>query len=106
VLLGAVADRLDVVAVGVEDVRAVVVRVVDRSLPRRTVVGGACFERGGVEPVDALTVVGAKGDVQSSRTGLPCASIQKNAISSVPNPAAWPLGSAMSVMPSGARASW
>src|SRR3954453_14791426 len=38
------------------------------------------------------------------RTGCPCASIQKNGRPSVPKPAAWPLGSARSVMPNAARA--
>jgi hypothetical protein len=51
-LLGAVADDLDVVGVGVEDVGAVVGRVVDLADPEYAVVGAAWREGGGVEGVD------------------------------------------------------
>ena len=51
---GAVADGLDVVAVRIEHVRAVVVRVVDLPLAGRSVVRPACGERSGVEGVHEL----------------------------------------------------
>ena len=62
-----VADRLDVVAVGVEHVGAVVVRVVDLAHARPAVVGGARRERRGVERVDRLTARDGERDVERAR---------------------------------------
>jgi thiamine pyrophosphate-dependent acetolactate synthase large subunit-like protein len=47
-----VTDSLDVVAIGIEDIRAVVVRAVDLAHSRCAVVDSACFERRDVERVD------------------------------------------------------
>src|SRR5579859_538063 len=57
------ADRLDVVAVGVEDERPVVRRMV-RPQSGRPVVGAARGERRGVERVDGFVVRGRKRDVR------------------------------------------
>ena len=62
-----VVDGLDVVAVGVEGERAVVVLVVDRARPGRAVVGPARRERRGVEALDLLLAVGAEADVARRR---------------------------------------
>jgi hypothetical protein len=59
-----VADRFDVVAVGIEHERAVVVGVVLRTQPRRAVVlpaGGQCCA---VEGIDAGAILGGDRDVQ------------------------------------------
>jgi hypothetical protein len=58
-----VTDGLDVVAVGIEDERPVVVLVVVRSEARRPVVAPSGRDPGGVEGVDR-GAVGAKGDVE------------------------------------------
>ncbi len=47
-----VADRFDVVAIGVEDERAIVVRMVMRTQARLAVVPASGFERHGVKPID------------------------------------------------------
>jgi hypothetical protein len=64
-----VADGFDVVAVGIEDVAAVIVVVVPAD-PRRSVVGPTRLERGRVEGVDELAALGAERDVQPSTRGL------------------------------------
>ena len=61
-----VADALDVVAVGVEDVGGVVVRVVLRAEPGRAVVAPARGDRRLVEPVDGLAIVALEGDVRAA----------------------------------------
>ena len=57
------ADRLDVVAVGVMDERAVVVRVVDRAEAGRAVVRAAGGDPRGVERADLGAPPGAERDV-------------------------------------------
>jgi hypothetical protein len=57
------ANSLDIVPVGIEDVRAVVVLVVLGAKARFAVVDAAGGEGGAVEVVDLLAVLGAKGDV-------------------------------------------
>lgn len=47
-----VADRFDVVAIEVEDERAIVVRMVMRTQARLAVVPASGFERRGVKPID------------------------------------------------------
>src|SRR3954462_11845312 len=66
-----VTDRLDVVAVEVENVRTVVVWVVDLACSRRAVVGCAGVKSRFVEPFDALAVVGEESDVQPASHRLP-----------------------------------
>ena len=61
---GLVTDSLDVVPVGIEDIRAVVVRVVMLAHARRAVVRSARRERRGVELVDGRAVVCRQGDVE------------------------------------------
>ena len=56
-------DGLDVVAVGIEDERAVVARVVGGALTGRAVVRVARVDRGAVEGVDRLVRVHAERDV-------------------------------------------
>src|SRR6185437_15795754 len=64
-----VADGLDVVAVGVEHERAVVVLVVPAHT-RRAVVRAAGGETRGVERVDGRPVLGREREVYSGRVGL------------------------------------
>ena len=59
-----VADGLDVVAVGIEHERAVVVRVILRAQARRAVVLAAGRERCAVERIDAGAILGHDRDVQ------------------------------------------
>ena len=68
--LSLVADRFDVVAVGVEDERAVVGRVVVLADAGRAVVGAAGRERGRVEGVDRLAVVAGERDVRAGAVRL------------------------------------
>ena len=65
-----VADNLDVVAVRIEDVGAVVVRVIDLPNARLAVVDAACLEPGGVERVNRRAVLGGEGDVQAARPSV------------------------------------
>jgi hypothetical protein len=65
-----VADSLDVVSVRIQDVRAVVVRVIPAH-SQRPVVGSACLERRSVERVDRLAVVYLERDVQPTPYGTP-----------------------------------
>ena len=60
-----VADRLDVVAVGIEHEGAVVVGVVVGPEARCAVVAAADGERGGMKPVDDGPVVGGERDVDA-----------------------------------------
>src|SRR3954453_9192399 len=53
-------------AVGIEDVGAVVIRVVALAQSRRAVVDRACLERRGVERVDRLAPVGASAPLRTS----------------------------------------
>jgi hypothetical protein len=64
--LAVVGDGLDVVAVGVEHERAVVVCVVVVADPWRAIVGAA----GGVEGVDRRAVVGSEGDMDAGSERL------------------------------------
>jgi hypothetical protein len=59
-----VADRLDVVTVGVQREGAVVAGVV-LARPRHAVVAPAGGEGGGVEAVDGRTITRLEGDVRS-----------------------------------------
>ena len=59
------ADGLDVVAVGVEHVGAVVGRVVDLADAGGAVVGAAGLEGGGVEGVDRRAIGRREGDVEA-----------------------------------------
>src|SRR5919107_1008685 len=61
-----VTDGLDVVAVGVEHERAVVVRVVDLTHARLAVVGAARRQGGRVEGVDGLAVLDPEGHVDAA----------------------------------------
>ena len=90
-----VADRLDVVAIGVEHERSVVVGVVDLAHPRPPLSVAAGRERGGVEGIDHLPVLGGERDVhprlrapgracRSRRTG----SRRRNRPSPAPAPSA------------------
>jgi hypothetical protein len=65
-----VKHGLDVVPIGVEDVRGVVGRVVLRAQRRRPVVASACRQRRVVEGLDGLPVVRGEGDVDRS-AGFP-----------------------------------
>ena len=65
-LSGGVADGLDVVAVGVEHEGAVVVGVVDLAHARPAVVRRAGLERGGVEGIDGLTILGRERHVHAA----------------------------------------
>src|SRR5688572_15437467 len=58
-----VAHRLDVVAVGIEDERAVVVRMIMRADPWRAVVPAACRERRAIERINRRAVLGDNGHV-------------------------------------------
>ena len=74
----AVADGLDVVAVGVEDEGAVVAGVVDRARAGGAVVGAAGGEGGGVEGVDRASVLRTpKATWAPLTTGRPREWIQK-----------------------------
>src|SRR5215510_3703396 len=61
-----VADRLDVVAVGIEHESAVVVGVIVRPQPRRAVVLATGGERRAMEGVDRGAVLGGDGDVEDA----------------------------------------
>jgi hypothetical protein len=65
--LRAVADGLNVVAVRVNDIAAVVVGVVLRAKTRRAVVTAACGEGRGVERIDGRAVWRGKRDVHGCR---------------------------------------
>ena len=99
-----VADGLDVVAVGVEHVGAVVVGVVDLADPGRAVVGPAGGERGGVERVDGRAIGGRERDVHvrggCGRVPRSRSTACRPRRSRPPRP----IGSITSVMPSGASA--
>ena len=55
-------DRLDVIAVGVEDVGGVVTRVI-RALAWLAIVAASRGNSCGIEPVDLIAVVGLKSEV-------------------------------------------
>ena len=95
---------LDVVALGIEDISAVVVRVVDVAHSRCTVVDSACLERRDIERVDGLTVLRPERDVEPALDGPPSRFEPEERLPSLPNPAASPTGSERVVSPSGARA--
>src|SRR4029079_17911951 len=57
-----VVDRLDVIAVGVEDVGGVVTRVIG-ALAWLAVVAASRGDCGGMEPVDLIAVIGLKSKV-------------------------------------------
>jgi hypothetical protein len=99
-----VADRLDIVPVGVEYIGAVVGRVIDLAHARRAVVGGARLERRGVERVDRprFSVANATWTPLCAER-LPVA-IQKNGRCRSPNPPMPGTGSITSSRPSGASA--
>src|SRR5689334_20852556 len=65
-LLRPVANRFDVVAVGIEHERAVVVRVIDLAHARRSIVLAARFQSGCIESTHQLTILGDECDVQRS----------------------------------------
>jgi hypothetical protein len=69
-LAGLVADGLDVVAVGIEDVAAVVVGVVPAQA-RCAVVGAACLDGCGVEGVHVRAALGLQRDVKPPLHRLP-----------------------------------
>ena len=60
------ADPLDVVPIGVEDVCGVVVRVVLSADSRRAVIGSSCREPHHVEPVDGVAIGTGEGDVRAA----------------------------------------
>lgn len=63
------ADRLDVVAVGVEDEGAVVVGVIVGAQAGSPVLGAAGGERGGVEGIDFVGRAGGEGEVDAADRG-------------------------------------
>src|SRR5215213_4007619 len=65
--LDAVKDGLDVVAVGIEDERAVVALVVVRADPGRAVVGAARVDRGAPESIDVRARARRERDVDAPR---------------------------------------
>jgi hypothetical protein len=67
-----VVDGLDVVAVGVEHVGAVVASVVLGSQPRRTVVAPSRLQRRGVETVHGLPAGSGEGYVEPGDGPLAC----------------------------------
>src|SRR5919107_2379425 len=67
-----VLDRLDVVAVGVEHVGAVVAFVVLGSKPRRAVIAPSCLQRRGVETVHGLPAGSGECDVEPGDGPLAC----------------------------------
>src|ERR671910_1838410 len=67
-----VLDRLDVVAVGVEHVGAVVAFVVLGSQPRRAVIAPSCLQRGGVETVHGLPAGSGESDMEPGDGPLAC----------------------------------
>ena len=70
------ANSLNIVAVGIEDVRAVVVLVVLGAKARFAVVDAAGGEGGVVEVVDLLAVLCAKGDVEARLGGRADADVE------------------------------
>src|SRR6185295_14190267 len=62
---GRVTDGFDVVAVGVEHERAVVILVIVGARSGRTVVAAACRQSGSVELVYLLAALGAECDVNA-----------------------------------------
>ena len=98
------ADRLDVVPVGVEDIGAVVGGVIDLAHARRAVVGGARLERRGMKRVDRRSVVSREATwTPLCAERLPVA-IQKNGLCRSPKPPMPGTGSITSSRPSGASA--
>src|SRR5574337_2188478 len=65
-LFRCMTDRLDVVAVGVEHERAVIMFVIMRPQARLAVVAATCSERGLVERIDIGPGLGRKRDVEAS----------------------------------------
>jgi len=100
-----VTDGLDVVAVRIEDVAAVIVVVVPANAGC-SVVGSARLECGRVEGVDELAALGAERDVDPSACGLAVRLDEERRPASVllAEPAAAPENSSKSVKPSGASA--
>src|SRR5579871_1742385 len=82
-LFGRVADGLDVVAIGVEDERAVVILVIPAQ-SRRAVVRSACGDRGGVERVDGGAVDCRERHVHSRRVGLALVDPERRALLAQP----------------------
>jgi len=100
-----VADRLDVVAVRVEDVCTVVVGVIERTHSGRSVVCPASFERGDMEGIDGLAIVDREGDVEPPYDRPPSRLDPEERLA-VPAETGGlsPTGSSSTVSPSGARA--
>ena len=65
-------DGLDIVAVGVEHVGAVVAFVVLGPQPRRAVIAPSCLQRRGVETVHGLPAGSGEGDVEPGDGPLAC----------------------------------
>ena len=102
-LIRAVADRLDVVAVRVEDERAVVVRVVDLANAGPAVVAAAGRERGCMEGVHRLAILGRERHVHAAvRAAVPPPDPEEREV--VAEPATSGTGSISTLIPSGARA--
>jgi hypothetical protein len=99
------ANGLDVVAVWVENVAAVVVGVVPAQ-PGRAVVRPARRDRCGMEGVDLRTRLGAEGDVKPALYGFSVGPMKKDGRvpSSLPNPAAASENSISRDIPRGASA--
>ena len=98
------ADRLDVVAVRVEDVCTVVVGVIERAHSRRPVVCPARFERSGMERIDGLAVVDRERDVEPPYDRLPSRLDPEEGLAVTAKTGGLPTGSSSTVSPSGARA--
>jgi hypothetical protein len=67
-----VVYRLDVVAVGVENVGAVVAFVVLGAKPRTSVIVPSCLQRRGVETVHGFPAGSGEGDVEPGDGPLAC----------------------------------
>ena len=61
----AVTDSLDVVAIGIEHERAVVIFVIMRSQPRRAIISSAGRKRGLIESIDDFPIRRRKGDMRA-----------------------------------------
>ena len=99
-------DGLDVVAVRIEDVAAVVVGVLGRSNAGRAVVDPTCLDSCGVEGVHVCAAFSAQCNVKPPPHVLPVGleEERRSSCTLLAEPAAAPENSMRSVNPSGARA--
>jgi len=97
-----VADSLDVVAVRIEHISAVIVGVVHGANPWGAIVDSAGVECRRVEGIDLAAGVSGQGDVQPPpyRSAVRL-DPETQGFPAVPSPAAWPAGSMINVSPKG-----